>query len=330
MPRACPPAAPLRATTRAEVEAALDELGAPVRREGRRPRRGQGRASSPTTARPRSRTPTPTCRSGAVLVEEFLAGPEVSLFFLSDGDHVLPLSPAQDYKRLARRRRRPEHRRHGRLLAAAVARRRSSAARRSSSTSSPATSPSPSSDSSTPRARPFIGLLYAGLILTDAGRQGHRVQRALRRPRDPGRAAAARRPALASCCWPRHPASRGSARRPAFADAVAVTVVLASEGYPQAPITGRRADGLDAAAAVDGVHLAHAATRRGADGLVATGGRVLNVVGARHDVRRGPRPHLPRPRRDRASRAASTAPTSPRASWSTDHGRSDRTRQVRS
>ena len=38
---------------------------------------------------------------------------------------------------------------------------------------------------------PFIGLLYAGLILTDAGRQGHRVQRALRRPRDPGRAAAA-------------------------------------------------------------------------------------------------------------------------------------------
>ncbi|MCT6986029.1 phosphoribosylamine--glycine ligase, partial [Salmonella enterica subsp. enterica serovar Senftenberg] len=38
--------------------------------------------------------------SGPVLVEEFLAGPEVSLFFLSDGDHVLPLSPAQDFKRL--------------------------------------------------------------------------------------------------------------------------------------------------------------------------------------------------------------------------------------
>ena len=38
--------------------------------------------------------------AGPVLIEEFLAGPEVSLFFLSDGDHVLPLSPAQDYKRL--------------------------------------------------------------------------------------------------------------------------------------------------------------------------------------------------------------------------------------
>ena len=67
--------------------------------------------------------------------------------------------------------------------------------------------------------------------------------------------------------------------RPAFADAVAVTVVLASEGYPQSPVTGRRLSGLDAAAAVEGVHLAHAATAETEGGLVATGGRVLNVVG---------------------------------------------------
>ena len=67
--------------------------------------------------------------------------------------------------------------------------------------------------------------------------------------------------------------------RPAFAEAVAVTVVLASEGYPQAPVTGRPLSGLDAASAVEGVHLAHAATAEIASGLVATGGRVLNVVG---------------------------------------------------
>ena len=58
-----------------------------------------------------------------------------------------------------------------------------------------------------------------------------------------------------------------------------MTVVLASEGYPQAPVTGRPLSGLDAAAAVEGVHLAHAATADGAGGLIATGGRVLNVVG---------------------------------------------------
>jgi phosphoribosylamine--glycine ligase len=66
--------------------------------------------------------------------------------------------------------------------------------------------------------------------------------------------------------------------RPAFAEATAVTVVLASEGYPEAPITGRPLTGLDDAEEVDGVHLAHAATMlRGGD-LHATGGRVLNVV----------------------------------------------------
>jgi phosphoribosylamine--glycine ligase len=67
-----------------------------------------------------------------------------------------------------------------------------------------------------------------------------------------------------------------------------VTVVLASEGYPEAPHTGRAIEGIEAAASVPGVHLAHAATAIGAASetgtatddlpLIATGGRVLNVV----------------------------------------------------
>lgn len=66
---------------------------------------------------------------------------------------------------------------------------------------------------------------------------------------------------------------------PAFAEAVALTVILASEGYPAAPVTGRAITGLDAAASVPGVHLAHSATAEGPDGdLVTTGGRVLSVV----------------------------------------------------
>ena len=57
---------------------------------------------------------------GRVVIEEFLDGPEVSVFALADGRAAVPLLPAQDYKRAPRRRRGPEHRRHGRLRAAAL------------------------------------------------------------------------------------------------------------------------------------------------------------------------------------------------------------------
>ena len=66
--------------------------------------------------------------------------------------------------------------------------------------------------------------------------------------------------------------------QPTFHDTAAVTVVLASEGYPAAPQVGRAITGTDAAASVDGVHLAHAATADDDGTLRATGGRVLNVV----------------------------------------------------
>jgi phosphoribosylamine--glycine ligase len=69
--------------------------------------------------------------------------------------------------------------------------------------------------------------------------------------------------------------------QPEFSDEVAITVVLASEGYPEAPQTGRMIEGLAEAASVAGVHLVHAATvATDAPGcsLIATGGRVLNVV----------------------------------------------------
>jgi phosphoribosylamine--glycine ligase len=214
--------------------------------------------------------------TGAVLVEEFLAGPEVSLFFLSDGDHVLPLSPAQDFKRLLDGDEGPNTGGMG------------------------AYSPLPwladqfgseeafvdlvTRDVAEPVIRqldtegtPFIGLLYAGLILTDAGvkviefnaRFGDpETQVVLPRLIDP----------LSELLLAAASGHLEDHSRPAFSDAAAVTVVLASEGYPQSPETGRALSGLDAAASVEGVHLAHAATARSEDGLIATGGRVLNVV----------------------------------------------------
>jgi phosphoribosylamine---glycine ligase len=125
---------------------------------------------------------------------------------------------------------------------------------------------------------PFIGLLYAGLILTEDGvrviefnaRFGDpETQVVLPRLLDP----------LSQLLLAAASGTLEDQSRPAFADAVAVTVVLASEGYPSSPVTGRALSGLDAAAAVEGVHLAHAATAAQGDALVATGGRVLNVVG---------------------------------------------------
>jgi phosphoribosylamine---glycine ligase len=65
-----------------------------------------------------------------------------------------------------------------------------------------------------------------------------------------------------------------------WSEGAAVTVVVAAEGYPEAPVAGGVVHGLDLAAEVDGAHVLHAGTAVGADGnVVVTGGRVLSVVG---------------------------------------------------
>ena len=90
------------------------------------------------------------------------------------------------------------------------------------------------------RGTPFHGVLYAGLMLTGDGPQGARVQRPLRRPRDPGRAAApAQRPARRCSGAPRGPAG-WRARRSSGTTRAAVTVVLASRRLPGLLVAGRR------------------------------------------------------------------------------------------
>jgi len=266
----------IRATTLDEVAAALDDLGAPhvVKADGLAGGKGVLVTEDRSAALVHAAAFLP---SGAVLVEEFLAGPEVSLFFLSDGDHVLPLSPAQDYKRLGDGDAGPNTGGMG------------------------AYSPLPwlsdlfgdentfvhhvTTEIAEPVIRqldaegtPFIGLLYAGLILTEHGikviefnaRFGDpETQAVLPRLVDP----------LSELLLAAASGTLEDQPRPAFADAVAVTVVLANEGYPQAPVTGRRIRGLDAAASVEGVHIVHAATADEGGDLIATGGRVVNVVG---------------------------------------------------
>lgn len=204
---------------------------------------------------------------GAVLVEEFLAGQEVSLFLLSDGHTVLPLSPAQDYKRALDDDEGPNTGGMG------------------------AYSPLPwlpegfvdevIDTIAVPTIRqlasehtPFIGLLYCGLIVTD---KGIRVIEFNARFGDPETQVVLPRlvTPLSGLLYAASTGELGSLPRPEFSNDVAVTVVLASEGYPEQPITGREISGL---ADVENVTIAHAATALVKGEFVATGGRVLSVV----------------------------------------------------
>nr|WP_223160000.1 phosphoribosylamine--glycine ligase [Leucobacter sp. cx-169] len=209
---------------------------------------------------------------GEVLIEEFLDGQEVSLFFFADGTSVRPLTPAQDYKRIFDGDEGPNTGGMG------------------------AYSPLPwlpegfveeiTETVALPTVRqlasedtPFVGLLYCGLIVT---KDGVRVIEFNARFGDPETQVVL--PRLASPLSEALLASANGALDTLapleFSDEVAVTVVLASEGYPGEIATGRELTGLAQANAMPGVHLVHAATARDADGgWVATGGRVLSVVG---------------------------------------------------
>lgn len=259
----------IRAGTLAEAEAAIDALGVPyvVKADGLAAGKGvivtDDRAAAVAHA-------AHYLQQGAVLVEEFLAGHEVSLFLLSDGHTVVPLSPAQDYKRIGDGDSGPNTGGMG------------------------AYSPLPWAPEgfvdevirtvAEPTVRqlereqtPFIGLLYCGLIVTE---QGIRVIEFNARFGDPETQVVLPRliTPLSELLFAASTGQLAGVARPEFSDDVAVTVVLASEGYPVTSAPNRPLTGLDEAAAVNGVTLAHAATARTADGFVATGGRVLSVV----------------------------------------------------
>ncbi|TFD63169.1 phosphoribosylamine--glycine ligase [Cryobacterium suzukii] len=265
----------VRAGTLAEAETALDEFGAPyvVKADGLAA--GKGVLVTPDRAAALAHA-TFWLEHGSVLIEEFLDGQEISLFLLSDGEDVVPLSPAQDYKRLGDNDAGPNTGGMG------------------------AYSPLPWLDATfgsenkfvneiietvaLPTVRqlaaegtPFVGLLYCGLILTDTG---IRVIEFNARFGDPETQVVLPRlvTPLSGLLFAAATGGLGALPRPEFSGDVAVTVVLASENYPENPLVGREITGLDAALAVHGVTIAHAATALIDGALVSTGGRVLSVV----------------------------------------------------
>jgi len=275
-----------RGTTVAEVEAALDALGAPhvVKADGLAAGKGvlvtDDRASALSHAEH-------YLQHGDVLVEEFLDGQEVSLFFLSDGHDVVPLAPAQDYKRVGDGDTGPNTGGMGAYspLPWLSDRWGSEASFVDEVLDTVAL---PTVRALEAEGTPFIGLLYCGLIVTQ---HGVRVIEFNARFGDPETQVVLPRleTALSDLLLAAATGGLGRMPYPRFSPDATVTVVLASEGYPEAPVTGRPITGLDEASRIEGVTVLHAATARGGGtdggGFVSTGGRVLSVVARAGDFR---------------------------------------------
>ena len=206
----------------------------------------------------------------AVVLEDFLDGAEVSLFGITDGVTVLPLRPAQDFKRIFDGDAGPNTGGMGAY---------SPLPWLSSETvdSITATVLEPTVREMTRRGAAFSGLLYAGLAMTS---RGPRVIEFNARFGDPETQVVlpALRTPLAGVLYA---AATGALAGITLEwdDQCAVTVVLAAPGYPGTVSTGTPIAGLAEASAVPGAWVLHAGTARRGQDVVTAGGRVLSVVG---------------------------------------------------
>jgi len=214
---------------------------------------------------------------GKVVVEEFLDGPEVSMFALADGASAVPLLLAQDFKRAYDGDEGPNTGGMGAYaplpwvppeLAAELM----------------GTVIEPAVAALRRHGTPYRGLLYAGLALTS---QGPRVVEFNARFGDPETQVVLDRLAspLAGALAAAASGSLSGATPLDWAPGAAVTVVIAAEGYPVSPVTGDVIEGIDDAERVAGAYVLHAGTSTDRGGpLVSAGGRVLNVVGTGPDL----------------------------------------------
>ncbi len=255
-----------------EVASALDQFGAPhvVKDDGL----AAGKGVVVTSDRNEALAHAAACfaRGGdaRVVIEEYLDGPEVSLFGITDGTTIIPLQPAQDFKRAHDDDAGPNTGGMGAYspLPWAPAGLVDDVTARVLQ---------PMVDAMAKRGTPFSGLLYAGLALTSRGvrviefnaRFGDpETQVVLARLKTPLASvllasATGRLDALPPLQW-----RKGSA----------VTVVVAAKGYPESPVTGDVIGGLEEAGEIAGVSILHAGTKITDDGIASNGGRVLSVT----------------------------------------------------
>jgi phosphoribosylamine--glycine ligase len=203
-----------------------------------------------------------------LVIEEFLQGEEASFFVLSDGENALPLATAQDHKRVHDGDQGPNTGGMGAyspapVMTATMCERALDEIAR------------PTIRAMKQMGAPYKGVLYAGLMITAAGPKliEYNV-----RFGDPECQVLMLR--LKSDLVPALVAARDGMLKSfdlRWHDEAALTVVMAAKGYPGSYRRGTVIEGLDAAAAVEGVEVFHAGTRRDGDRVLANGGRVLDV-----------------------------------------------------
>ena len=275
-----PTARSFTCTEQPEIEMALDTFGAPyvVKDDGL----AAGKGVVVTNDRQAALDHALAC--SRVVIEEYLAGPEISLFGISDGRNILPMQPAQDFKRAYDGDEGPNtggmgaysplpwapddivEETYEKVLAPMIA-------------------------EMAARGTPFVGLLYAGLALTD---DGIRVIEFNARFGDPETQVLIPRlmTPLATLLYNAATDNLDDAVLQ-WRDESAVTVVLAAQGYPESPKTGAAISSIPA---IDKSQVFHAGTSDSSGALISSGGRVLTVTGTGADLTEA---------RDRAYRAIS-------------------------
>ena len=260
-------------TTPEQAADALDAFGPPyvVKDDGL----AAGKGVVVTTDRDEAHAHATACER--VVIEEFLDGPEVSLFAITDGTTVLPMQPAQDFKRVGDGDTGPNTGGMGAYtplpwapddLVQMVTDRVLQ----------------PTVDEMARQGTPFAGLLYAGLALTE---RGVRVVEFNARFGDPETQAL-----LSLLTSPLGAVLKAAADGVledvgplTWQDGAAVAIVLAAKDYPASPRTGDVIEGVEKARSLDGVDVVQAGTARDAEGrLVTAGGRVLAVTATGFDV----------------------------------------------
>jgi len=268
-------------TTPEEVAAALDGFGAPYVVKDDALAAGKGVVV--TNSREEAVAHAAAC--GKVVIEEFLKGPEVSVFAVCDGIDAYALQPAQDFKRIFDGGRGPNTGGMGSYspLPWAPADLRQTVIE---------TVVRPTLVEMARRGAPFVGCLYVGLALTD---KGPRVIEFNVRFGDPDiqPVLALLDSSLSSLLLAAANGTLAAEPEPVFADGAAVTVVLASAGYPESSSKGDVIRGTGNAGGVNDVDVIHAGTAIVAapeesdpdhKHLVTAGGRVLAVRASGYDI----------------------------------------------
>jgi phosphoribosylamine---glycine ligase len=275
-----PTARSFTCTKESEIELALDTFGAPyvVKDDGL----AAGKGVVVTHDRQAALDHALACTR--VVIEEYLDGPEISLFGISDGRNILPMQPAQDFKRAYDNNEGPNtggmgaysplpwapddivEETYEKVLAPVIA-------------------------EMAARGTPFIGLLYAGLALTEDGIRVIEFNARFGDPETQVLIPLLMTP-LATLLYKAATDSLDDEVLQ-WRDENAVTVVLAAPGYPEAPRTG---GAISSIPMIENSQIYHAGTTQSGDSLLSTGGRVMTVTGIGADLTEA---------RDRAYRAIS-------------------------